>query len=175
MLWRRCEFRGGNRVQRGKYPGFQTDSEVLFVTVLSPARHGAESEPKKAVARPSYRLGADPESEGVKRENRGLEWLRSPVIGYGFAEKPTWLLGESSDLVRDRFSMRRIRSAPHAAHSITEASAGQPGSELSSPRTGQQRASHENQDVLSALLHLVERPDLRHAGVDRAVRRVRRR
>ena len=74
-------------MQRGKYPGFQTDSEVLFVTVLSPARHGAESEPKKPVARPSYRLGADPESEGVKRENRRLEWLRPPVLRYGICRK----------------------------------------------------------------------------------------
>src|SRR5205807_3580827 len=48
MLWECCEFRGGNRVQRGKYPGFQTDSEALFVRVLSPSRHAGEMEPKKA-------------------------------------------------------------------------------------------------------------------------------
>src|SRR2546423_4175488 len=110
MLWNRCEFRGGNRVQRGKYPGFQTDSEVLFVTVLSPARHGAETEPKKPVARPSYRLGADPESEGVKRENRGLEWLRSPVLRYGICRKTHVAVERILGSARDRFSMLRIRS-----------------------------------------------------------------
>src|SRR5688572_2119770 len=35
MLWRCCEFRGGNRVQRGKYPGFRMDSEEPFVTLGS--------------------------------------------------------------------------------------------------------------------------------------------
>src|SRR5215212_1523338 len=48
MWWKGCEFRGGNRVQRGKYPGFQTDSEGLFVTCRTPRRHAPVMELKKA-------------------------------------------------------------------------------------------------------------------------------
>src|SRR6185436_3801494 len=67
MLWEGCEFRGGNRVQRGKYPGFQTDSEALFVTALSPSRHASEMEPKKV----SRGRPADSVRDPSRRPSRG--------------------------------------------------------------------------------------------------------
>jgi len=75
-------------VQRGKYPGFQTDSEALFVTVLSPSRHVGEMEPKKASR---GRLGGgvrDPSRRPSRGKIEGRDDHEHGCFGVGKLENP---------------------------------------------------------------------------------------
>src|SRR4051794_3951736 len=84
MWWRSCEFRGGNRVQRGKYPGFQTDSEARFVRsrlpVLSPPAHQAlyvELEITPSELNADVCLAEMSETSSARR--KAQEMLRAPA------------------------------------------------------------------------------------------------
>src|SRR4029077_10062683 len=108
MLWECCEFRGGNRVQRGKYPGFQTDSEALFVTALSPSRHASEMEPKKV----SRGRPADSVPDPSRRPSRGK------IAGQN--RRPDRCLGQGSAKTRgavERISSRDQSILENHAHS----------------------------------------------------------
>src|SRR4051794_16856398 len=96
MLWRRCEFRGGNRVQRGKYPGFQTDSKEPFATKPSSCSHGSEMEPKKesGTGRPAV-----PQTRVAPRQERKI--ANDVSVGFGIS---------AHDRLKTRMAVERISS-----------------------------------------------------------------
>src|SRR3954467_15375289 len=95
-----CEFRGRNRVQRGKYPGFQMDSKEPFVTKPSSCSHGSEMEPKKESGTTPP---AVPQTRVASRQERKIatmcRWARASP--QATASKPARLLSESPLAGRD--------------------------------------------------------------------------
>src|SRR4051812_20585840 len=87
MWWEACEFRGGNRVQRGKYPGFQMDSKEPFVALGSLSRHHPLTEHKKSCPGTTPSVVALTRVGGVKREFPTLLAAREEHQGEEPAER----------------------------------------------------------------------------------------
>lgn len=117
MLWGCCEFRGGNRVQRGKYPGFQMDSEAPVVTLgsrsCSGAVMGARWNRKKVSRDRPVRSAPDPSRSPSRGKMAGRNHRRD---GYPVSESTKTRVAVARIWRRppDRFSRSRIPQATGA-------------------------------------------------------------